>query len=142
MRGKPGWESRIRLVSFAGDTFMPLPIANRVLIAASLAAAAAWSLPVRGTVGATLSQQSGAQQAQQQPPPTQKDDAQAGSTESATNKSAAEKFQPRGRKLVMKDGSYQIVRSYEKRGDTVRYYSVEQSQWEEIPTALVEIKKK
>jgi hypothetical protein len=118
---------------------MPLPIANRALIALGLAATVAWILPAHGAMGANLPQQSGAQQAQQQqPPPTQKDDAQIGTADSAASKSAAANFQPRGKKLVMKDGTYQIVRSYEKRGDTVRYYSVEQSQWEEIPTSLVD----
>jgi len=41
-------------------------------------------------------------------------------------------------KLCMKDGSYQIVSSYEVQGDRVRYYSVERSEWEEIPAALVD----
>lgn len=38
----------------------------------------------------------------------------------------------------MKDGSYQIVSSYEVHGDRVRYFSTERSEWEEIPTALVD----
>ena len=41
-------------------------------------------------------------------------------------------------RLVMKDGSYQIVSSYEVHGDRVRYYSVERSQWEEVPTQQVD----
>ncbi len=50
----------------------------------------------------------------------------------------ASTYAARGKKLMMKDGSYQLVRSYEKNGEVVRYYSVERSQWEEIPTSLVD----
>ncbi|HVS74922.1 MAG TPA: hypothetical protein VHE23_05805 [Candidatus Acidoferrales bacterium] len=45
---------------------------------------------------------------------------------------------PRGKRLVLKDGSNQIVRSYERNGDRVRYYSLERSAWEELPAALVD----
>jgi len=45
-----------------------------------------------------------------------------------------------GQKLVMKDGSYQLVRSYERRGDRVRYFSLERNEWEEVPAALVDWK--
>jgi hypothetical protein len=39
----------------------------------------------------------------------------------------------------MKDGSYQIVSSYEVLGDRVRYFSVERSEWEEVPASLVDL---
>ena len=45
---------------------------------------------------------------------------------------------PRGKKLVLKDGTFHLVRSYERKGDRVRYYSVERSAWEEIPADLVD----
>ena len=44
-------------------------------------------------------------------------------------------------KLYLKDGSYHIVREYKVDGDRVRFYSTERSQWEEIPVALVDIKR-
>jgi hypothetical protein len=44
-------------------------------------------------------------------------------------------------KMYLKDGSYQLVREYKVEGDRVRYYSVERSDWEELPAALVDLKK-
>ena len=44
-------------------------------------------------------------------------------------------------KLYLKDGSYQIVREYKVESDRVRFYSVERSQWEEIPLTLVDLKR-
>jgi hypothetical protein len=45
---------------------------------------------------------------------------------------------PQGKKLVLKDGTFQIVREYSVEGDRVRYWSVERSDWEEIPANLVD----
>lgn len=41
-------------------------------------------------------------------------------------------------KLYLKDGSYQLVKSYQIEGNRVRYYSVDRSQWEEVPVSLVD----
>ncbi len=38
----------------------------------------------------------------------------------------------------MKDGNFQLVREYKIDGDRVRYYSLDSSQWEEMPAALVD----
>ncbi len=44
-------------------------------------------------------------------------------------------------KLYMKDGNYHIVREYQVQPDRVRFYSVERSEWEEIPLDLVDLKR-
>jgi hypothetical protein len=45
---------------------------------------------------------------------------------------------PKGKKLFLKDGTFQMAREYSVEGDRVRYWSVERSDWEEIPSALVD----
>jgi len=45
---------------------------------------------------------------------------------------------PRGEKLMLKDGGFQIVREYQVDGDRVRYYSLDTSSWEEMPANLVD----
>jgi hypothetical protein len=45
---------------------------------------------------------------------------------------------PKGKKIILKDGSFQIAREYSVEGDRVRYWSVDSSQWEEIPASLVD----
>ena len=39
---------------------------------------------------------------------------------------------------MLKDGTYQLVRNYEKNGERVRYFSVERDAWEEIPALMVD----
>lgn len=45
---------------------------------------------------------------------------------------------PKGKKLILTDGSFQVVREYRREGDRVRYYSLERSAWEEMPATLVD----
>ena len=45
---------------------------------------------------------------------------------------------PRGKRLVLKDGSFQLVRDYQRTGERVRYLSAERGEWEEIPVSMVD----
>jgi hypothetical protein len=44
-------------------------------------------------------------------------------------------------KLYLKEGGFHLVREYKLVEDRVRYYSIERSDWEEIPAELVDLKK-
>src|SRR5215469_9303411 len=44
-------------------------------------------------------------------------------------------------KLYLKDGSFHLVREYQVQPDRVRFYSVERSDWEEMPLSLVDLDK-
>src|SRR5260370_18538081 len=43
---------------------------------------------------------------------------------------------PRGKKLVLKDGHFHLVRDYQRTGERVRYLSAERCEWEEIPASI------
>ncbi|MBV8730461.1 MAG: hypothetical protein JO336_11715, partial [Acidobacteriia bacterium] len=42
-------------------------------------------------------------------------------------------------KLYLKDGSFHLVSEYQVQTDRVRFYSVERSEWEEVPLDLVDL---
>jgi hypothetical protein len=65
-------------------------------------------------------------------------DQAATSTGTPTVTPAAPEGVPHGKKLMLKDGSFQLVRNYEKNGERVRYFSVERGAWEEIPASMVD----
>ncbi len=44
-------------------------------------------------------------------------------------------------KLYLKDGGYQLVREWKREGDRIKFYSTERSEWEELPAALVDLRK-
>ena len=74
-----------------------------------------------------------AQQAPANPPPAAPA-AGSGSAGSQTKSAPV----PRGKKLYLKDGTFQLIREYQVEGDRVRYYSLDSGQWEEIPASLVD----
>jgi hypothetical protein len=97
----------------------------RILMVVCFALPAYWA----GAAGYCLSA-SGTSARQEQPP----------SGKQADNKDAQVGVPalPRGKKLVLKDGSFQLVRDFQRNGERVRYLSAERGEWEEIPAAMVD----
>jgi hypothetical protein len=73
---------------------------------------------------------SGTSTKQEQPP--------AGKSASGMDPQAGVPALLRGKKLVLKDGTFQLVRDYQRNGERVRYLSAERGDWEEIPAAMVD----
>jgi len=67
--------------------------------------------------------------------PAPRQSANTASSPAATGGSAAT---AQGKKLVLKDGNYQLVREYHRNGERVKYFSAERGDWEEIPASMVD----
>jgi hypothetical protein len=51
---------------------------------------------------------------------------------------SAQEPQSKYKRLILKDGSYELISQCQIRGDRVRYFSSERNDWEELPTSLID----
>jgi hypothetical protein len=42
------------------------------------------------------------------------------------------------KRLILKDGSYELIREFSIRGDRVHYFSAERNEWEDLPYSLID----
>jgi hypothetical protein len=42
------------------------------------------------------------------------------------------------KRLILKDGSYELIREFSIRGDRVHYFSTERNEWEDLPYSLID----